>query len=121
MLGGDFHVSIGPVASFEPVEVVGAGSAGERNEPGDSLVQFVLEEGFMILSRQGPARNYWTCCRSLDGALVQLDFILGDSLCTLVAFWHDFAIPIGFAELVSSGGLVHTTGNAHFGRVGDRL
>lgn len=27
VLGGDFNASIGPVASFEPVEVVGTGSA----------------------------------------------------------------------------------------------
>ena len=81
LIAGDFNASIGPVQSFEPSDAIGHWGMGERNERGDALVQFVLEEGLCIASRQGDAdrmADSWTCCRSFDGAKVQIDFILVD-------------------------------------------
>lgn len=48
-IAGDFNASIGPVHSFEPSDVIGHCGMGERNERGDALVQFVLEEGLCMV------------------------------------------------------------------------
>ena len=37
----------------------------------------------------------WTCARSLDGALVQIDFLLADTRVVLLQTWNDFSLPIG--------------------------
>ena len=60
--------------------------------------QFVLEEGLCVASRHGDADRIddsWTCCRSFDGAKVQIDFILIDGRGELVTTWCDFILPIG--------------------------
>ena len=94
MLGGDFNACIG----LAEVELIGACGMGERNERGNMLMQFVLEHGLQILNRQMPMSEIhesWTCARSLDGALVQLDFLTADTRFELLQSWNDFSLPIG--------------------------
>ena len=42
-----------------------------------------------------PADESWTCQRSMDGARVQLDYILADGHVTVQQVWHDYIVPIG--------------------------
>ena len=42
-----------------------------------------------------PARESWTCQRMMDGARVQLDYILADGHVTVQQVWHDCILPIG--------------------------
>ena len=37
----------------------------------------------------------WTCARSLDGTLVQIDFLLADTRVVLLQTWNDFSLAIG--------------------------
>ena len=98
VLGGDFNACIGLAEGYDPVNLIGACGMGERNERGNMLIQFVLEHGLQILNRQMPMSEIhesWTCARSLDGALVQIDFILADTRFLLMQSWNDFSLPIG--------------------------
>ena len=82
MLGGDFNACIGLAAGCDPVDLIGACGMGERNEGGNMLMQFVLEHGLQILNRQmrmSQIHESWTCARSLDGALVQIDSLLANT------------------------------------------
>ena len=92
------NACIGLVEGYDPVNLIGACGMGERNERGNMLIQFVLEHGLQILNRQMPMSEIhesWTCARSLDGALVQIDFILADTRFLLMQSWNDFSLPIG--------------------------
>ena len=54
--------------------------------------------GLRIASRQSPTNNVddsWTCQRTMDGARVQLDYILTDARACVGTIWHDQLIPIG--------------------------
>ena len=98
VLGGDFNACIGLAEGYDPVNLIGACGMGERNERGNTLTQFVLEHGLQILNRQMPMSEIhesWTCARSLDGALVQIDFVLADTRFLLMQSWNDFSLPIG--------------------------
>ena len=54
MLGGDFNACIRLAEGYDPVDLIGACGMGERNERGNMLMQFVLEQGLQILNRQMP-------------------------------------------------------------------
>ena len=98
VVGGDFNACIGLAEGYDPVDLIGACCMGERNERGNMLIQFVLEHGLQILNRQLPmsqTHESWTCARSLDGALVQIDFLLADTRLELLQSWNDFTLPIG--------------------------
>ena len=93
VLGGDFNACIGLAEGYGPVNLIGACGMGERNESGNMLIQFVLQHGLQILNRQMPMSEIhasWTCARSLDGALVQIDFILADTRSLLMQSWNGF-------------------------------
>ena len=98
LLGGDFNACIGLAEGYDLVDLIGACGMGERNERGNMLMQFVLEHGLQILNRQLPMSQIhesWTCARSLDGALVQIDFLVADTRLELLQSWNDFSLPIG--------------------------
>ena len=73
------------------------GGVRPRNTRGDAMVSWVLANGFNVCSRQTsqhPARESWTCQRMMDGARVQLDYILADGHVTVQQVWHDYILPI---------------------------
>ena len=98
LLGSDFNACIGLAEGYDLVDLIGACGMGERNERGNMLMQFVLEHGLQILNRQLPMSQIhesWTCARSLDGALVQIDFLIADTRLELLQSWNDCSLPIG--------------------------
>ena len=98
LLGGDFNACIGEAEEFEPVEFVGPCGMGDRNDRGNALIEFVLNEGLCIFNRHmdmSNVRDSWTCSRSSDGKLVQIDFVLGGLQFLLDDVWYDFGFPIG--------------------------
>ena len=81
ILGGDFNARIGPVSRSDDVDLVGCFGFGERNAQGMLLARWDMQNGLYIANRQGPAHqieNSWTCRRSSDGTLTQIDFIILD-------------------------------------------
>ena len=95
LVGGDFNACIGEDEQFDHVEFIGPCGMGER---GNALIEFVLEQGFCIFNRHmdmSHMNDSWTCSRSNDGRLVQIDFVLGASQFLLDDVWHDFGLPIG--------------------------
>ena len=98
LIGGDFNACIGEAEDFEQVEFIGPCGMGDRNERGNALIEFVLDEGLCIFNRHMDMANVndsWTCSRSRDGRLVQIDFILGGLQFVLDDVWYDFGLPIG--------------------------
>ena len=68
-------------------------SAPRRPEP-----LSVLAKWLQICNRQNTTENMeasWTCCRTLDGTCVQLDYILANFRLRTVEVWNDFTLPIG--------------------------
>ena len=99
LIGGDFNACIGEAEDFEQVEFIGPCGMGDRNDRGNALIEFVLDEGLCIFNRHMDMVNVndsWTCSRSRDGRLVQIDFILGGLQFVLDDVWYDFGLPIGF-------------------------
>ena len=71
---------------------------GHRNARGWSLINWVLGKGLLIQNRMDTTMNNdasWTCHRSFDGALVQLDFVVSSSRMTLIRSWCDHCISVG--------------------------
>ena len=71
---------------------------GRRNDRGVHLANWVVQNGFHILSRQTSAHDInesWTCQRYFDDTRVQLDFILGDPKASVAQVWLDNILPIG--------------------------
>ena len=98
ILGGDFNVCVESPCQFDETEHVGRCGAGQRNARGDMLATWVVQHGFQIMNRmdgQELAEENWTCIRTMDGAHVQIDFILTDMRLHHVSSWNDFAIGIG--------------------------
>ena len=63
-----------------------------------SLSWNMAYHGLQILNRQMPMsqiHDSWTCAGSLDGALVQIDFLLANTRVVLLKSWNDFTLPIG--------------------------
>ena len=80
------------------MEFIGPCGIGERNERGNALIDFVLEGGFFLFNPHMDMSNVtdsWTCSRSYDGRLVQIDFVLGASQFFWDDVWYDFGLPIG--------------------------
>ena len=98
LVAGDFNASIGRALPHDEVEFLGSCGCGHRNARGWSLVDWVLGNGLVIQNRMDTTMNNdasWTCHRSFDGALVQLDFVVSSSRMTLVRSWCDYCISIG--------------------------
>ena len=98
ILVGDFNACVGSPCQFGEAEYLGRCGAGQRNARGDMLATWVVQHGFQIMSRMGGpelAEENWTCIPTVDGAHVQIDFILTDMPLHHVSSWNDFAIGIG--------------------------
>ena len=70
---------------------------GQRNARGTMLIHWILQNKLYIFNRDSSLQQAesWTCRRALDGAYVQLDFIIGDASFNLKKAWQDHCIPIG--------------------------
>ena len=98
ILGGDFNACVGPVSRSDDVDLVGCFGFGERNAQGMLLAQWVMQNGLYIANRQKPTHQIedsWTCRRSSDGTLTQIDFIVLDRRTLFDNTWNDYVIPIG--------------------------
>ena len=98
VLGGDFNACVGGLQPGDDVNLIGRWGCGMRNARGRTLVSWVLENGFQILSRYSDTEEVdesWTCHRYFDNAMVQLDFVIGDMRAHTKAVWMDNALPIG--------------------------
>ena len=98
ILGGDFNACIGLVSGNDDVDLVGCSGFGERNAQGMLLAQWVMQNGLYIANRQEPTHqteDSWTCRRSSDGILTQIDFIILDRRTVFDNTWNDNVIPIG--------------------------
>ena len=98
VLGGDFNACVGGLQPGDDVNLVGRWGCGMRNARGRTLVSWVLDNGFQILSRHSDTEEVdesWTCHRYFDNAKVQLDFVIGDMRAHTKAVWMDNALPIG--------------------------
>ena len=99
IVGGDFNACIGPINSDDLtfLQHVGPNGMGQRNARGTMLIHWILQNKFYIFNRDSSLQQAesWTCCRVLDGAPVQLDFIIGDASFNLKKAWQDHCIPIG--------------------------
>jgi len=87
LVAGDFNASIGTAFGQDEIKFLGFCGCGQRKAKGWSLVNSVLGNGLLIQNRMDTAINIdasWTCNRSFDGALVQLDFVVNFSHMTLV-------------------------------------
>ena len=70
----------------------------EKNERGNALIEFVLEEGLCIFNRHmdmSHVNDTWKCSRSNDGRLVPVDFVLGVSQFFLDDVRYEFGFPVG--------------------------
>ena len=98
ILGGDFNAYIGPVSKSDDVDLVGCLGFGERNAQGMLLTEWVIQNGVYIANRQNPTyqiEDSWTCRRSSDGILIQIDVIILDRPAVFDNSWNDYIIPIG--------------------------
>ena len=87
LVAGDFNASIGRALPHDEIEFLGFCGCGHRNARGWSLIDWVLGNGLLIQNRMDTTMNNdasWTCHRSFDGALVQLDFVVSCSRMTLI-------------------------------------
>lgn len=96
--GGDFNASIGRRQDQDDVTHIGTCGFGVRDSRGQTLVRWILEQGLQVLSRKCPecfGPTNWTCRRAGDGALVQIDFLLGHVSFDVDDVWNDFCVPVG--------------------------
>ena len=59
---------------------------------------WVLEHGLQIFNRIRDASfdlDRWTCKRTADNVLVQLDYIIGMLAFVIMCTWNDYQLPIG--------------------------
>lgn len=97
LLGGDSNANSGMLQPEDGPDLVGSCGVCPRNEPGWLLSRWVGMRGLQILNRLKPQAfkdDNWTRRRAADGALVQLDFILGSVRC-YGTIWVDDSFPIG--------------------------
>ena len=99
ILGGDFNACIG-MANWEADEFIrhiGPCGMGTRNVRGTILARWVCQQSLYIFNRDETVDQHdtWTCRRCFDGALVQIDFIIGDSRAIFEKGWCDNDFPIG--------------------------
>ena len=98
IIGGDFNACIGGIQPGDDLHSLGWWGVGRRNDRGVHLANWVVQNGFHILSRQTSAHDInesWTCQRYFDETRVQLDFILGDPQASVGQVWLDDILPIG--------------------------
>jgi len=98
VFGADFNARVGGLQPGDDVTLVGRSGCGLRNARGRTLVSWVLENGFQILSRQSDMEDVagsWTCRKYFDDARVQLEFLIGDMRAHTKANWMDNSLPIG--------------------------
>ena len=98
VLGGDFNASIGAPEAGDDLTLLGACGNGARNWRGARMIHWISERGLQILNRLDSTmaiEECWTCTRALDGALVQLDFLLASLRVRVVKAWIDQSLPIG--------------------------
>ena len=65
------------------VEFLGTCGLGDRNDRGKMFARWILQNSLLGQSRMrgmDHPRDSWTCRCSMDGALVQFDFILSSPL-----------------------------------------
>ena len=96
MGGGDFNANVGSLQWSDERDSVGQWGSGLRNARGASLMSWILMNGLQIASRQSPANNVddsWSCQGTMDGARVQLDYILIDARACVDTIWHDQLVP----------------------------
>ena len=92
--GGDFNAAIGAPQVGGDLSLVG----GVRNHRGARMIQWILERGLQVLNRLDSTmaiQESWTCKRAVDGALVQLDFLLPNLRVRVMRAWVDQSFPIG--------------------------
>jgi len=97
IVGGDFNAVLGSLLEGDDVELLGTFGLGDRNDRGRLFACWILQNGLLVQSRMtgmDHLRDSWTCPRSMDGALVQMDFILGSSHFHIVAILCDFSFPM---------------------------
>ena len=98
LFGGDFNASIGNRHPCDDVVHIGQRGMGQRNERGSTLVHWVLEHRLQIFNRIRDVSfdpDSWTCKRTADNVLVQLDYIIGMPAFVMVSTWNDYELPIG--------------------------
>ena len=98
LLAGDFNASIGTKQACDDVVFLGQCGMGQRNERGSTLAHWILEHGLQIFNRIRDASfdlDSWTCKRTADNALVQLDYIIGMPAFVTMSTWNDYQLPIG--------------------------
>ena len=79
ILGGDFNAVLGSPLAGDDVELLGTWGIGDRSDRGRMFARWILENGLLAQSRMrgmDHPRDSWTCRRSMDGTLIQMDFIL---------------------------------------------
>ena len=60
----------------DDVELLGTFGLGDRNDRGRLFARWILQNGLLVQSRMtgmDHLRDSWTCRRSMDGALVQME------------------------------------------------
>ena len=98
ILGGDFNAAIGAPQVGDDLSLIGACGNGVRNHRGARMIQWILERGLQVLNRLDSTmaiQESWTCKRAVDGALVQLDFLLANLRVRVTRAWVDQSFPIG--------------------------
>ena len=98
VIGGDFNANVRNLRWSGELDVVGQWGSGLRNARGATLISWILMNGLQIASRQSPTNNVddnWTCQSTMDGARVQLDYLLTAARACVDTLWHDHLIPIG--------------------------
>ena len=98
LFGGDFNASIGNRQACDDVVHIGQCGMGQRNQRGSTLVHWVLEHGLQIFNRIRDVSfglDTWTCKRTANNVLVQLDYIIGMPAFVMMSTWNDYELPIG--------------------------
>ena len=98
LFGGDFNASIGAPRAGDDLTLIGACGNGARNRRGARMIHWILEHGLQVLNRLDSTMTIeecWTCRRAMDGALVQLDFLLASLRVRVVRAWVDQSLPVG--------------------------
>ena len=98
ILGGDFNAAIGAPQVGDDLSLIGACGNGVRNHRGARMIQWILERGLQVLNRLDSTmaiQESWTCKRAVDGALVQLDFLLANLRVRVMRAWVEQSFPIG--------------------------
>ena len=98
VFGGHFNASIGAPKAGDDLSLVGACGNGARNRRGARMIHWILEHGLQLLNKLDSAitiEECWTCTRAMDGALVQLDFLLASLRVRVVKAWVYQSLPVG--------------------------